>query len=197
MSASYDHTARIWNVSTGDCQAVLEGHSGKVLSAVFSPDGRHTVSASGDHTARIWNTVTGDCEAVLQGHSNWVISAVFSHDGRYIVSASYDCTARIWSTVTGDCQAVLEGSFGSVFSTVFSSHGVSLSHGFDGFIHHSLQPSFLDMYQDNIIHINNLQKIWIPPAFQNPSSISHHLSKICLAYGSGEILILKVSVIHK
>ena len=46
VSASNDHTARIWNVVIGDCQAVLKGHSNMVNSTVFSPDGRHIVSAS-------------------------------------------------------------------------------------------------------------------------------------------------------
>ena len=53
VSASWDHTARIWNAATGDCQTVLKGHSKMVISAVFSPDGGHVVSASHDHTARI------------------------------------------------------------------------------------------------------------------------------------------------
>ena len=39
VSASRDHTARIWDIVTGDCQAELKGHSADVTSAVFSPDG--------------------------------------------------------------------------------------------------------------------------------------------------------------
>ena len=68
VSASGDHTARIWNTATGECEAKLKGHSGQVFSAVFSPDGRHIVSASDDHTARIWNTARGECEAELKEH---------------------------------------------------------------------------------------------------------------------------------
>ena len=239
VSASHDHTARIWNTVTGDCQAVLKGHSKQLNSAIFSPDGRHIVSASDDNTARIWNTVTEVCQAVLKGHSNRVISAVFSPDGSHIVSASWDHTARIWNAVTGDCQAVLKGHSKKVNSaifcpdgrhivsvsddhttriwntatgdcqaeltldhsawtnsTIFSSHGVFFSHGFHGQICLSLQSSFLDISQDNIIHTSNLQKIWIPPGFQNPSWICH-LSKICLVYESGELLILEVCMIHK
>ena len=88
MSVSHDHTARIWNTATGNCQAEIKGDSDWVISAVFSPDGRHFVSASHDHTARIWNTATGSCQAELKGHSHRVNSAVFSSDSRNIVSAS-------------------------------------------------------------------------------------------------------------
>ena len=197
MSASDDHTARIWNTATGDCQAELKGHSARVKSAVFSPDGRHTVSASFDDTARIWNTATVYCQAELKGHSHWVNSAVFSPDGRYIVFASLDHTARIWDTVTGDCQAELKDHSVSINSAIFSSHGVFLSHNFNGQIHLLLQPFFLDIYQDTITHTKNLQGIWIPPPFSNPQHISHHMSKICLAYGSGAVLMLEVCIIYK
>ena len=50
VSASDDHTARIWNTATGECEAGLKGHSDWVISAVFSADGMHVVSASADHT---------------------------------------------------------------------------------------------------------------------------------------------------
>jgi len=33
---------------------VLKGHSGNVLSAMFSPDGERIVTASDDKTARVW-----------------------------------------------------------------------------------------------------------------------------------------------
>ena len=198
VSASDDCTARIWNIATGDCQVELTGHSDMVNSAVFSPDGRHIVSASDDYTARIWNTATGDCKAELKGHSDIVNSAIFSPDGRHIVSASYDHTVRIWNTASGDCKAELKDHSVFINSTILSSHGVFLSHGsYPGQIHLLLQSLFLDIYQDTITHTKNLQKIWVPPPFCNPLHISHHMSKICLAYGSGELLILEVCNIHK
>ena len=100
MTTSSDHTARIWNTVTGECEAVLKGHSNWVNSAVFSSDGAHIVSVSSDHTARIWDRATGECEAVLTGYSNWVKSAV--------VSASDDHTATIWNTARGECEAELQ-----------------------------------------------------------------------------------------
>ena len=108
VSASNDHTARIWNTITGECEEELKGHTDYVNSAVFSPNGMFIVIASNDSTARIWNAVTGECEAELKGHSSYVTSAVFSPDGMHILTASWDETARIWNTVTRMCETELK-----------------------------------------------------------------------------------------
>ena len=59
VSGSEDNTVRIWNVATGESEAELKGHSGRVSSVVFSPDGSHVVSGSEDNTVRIWTIATG------------------------------------------------------------------------------------------------------------------------------------------
>ncbi|KAF8812185.1 WD40 repeat-like protein [Phlegmacium glaucopus] len=199
VSASHDHTAWIWNTATGECESELKGHSGRVYSAVFSPDGMHIVSASNDTTAWIWNTGTGECEAELKGHSNSVKSAIFSPNGIHVVSASFDDTVRIWNTATGECEAVLNVN---MFLPSMSDNsqlpglssipdGIFIHHYADGQLFPSLQLSFLDIYQDMIFHTMKY-KIWIPSTFCKPTSVSYHLSKICLGYGTGEVLVLEV-----
>src|SRR5215213_9942400 len=39
LSSSYDGTARLWDVETGRCLRVLEGHSDDINSVALSPDG--------------------------------------------------------------------------------------------------------------------------------------------------------------
>ena len=94
VTASTDHTARIWNAMTGGVIAVLEGHKNFLKSAVFSPDGTKVVTASGDNTARVWDAATGKAIAVLEGHQKGVNTAAFSRDGTKVVTASEDNTAR-------------------------------------------------------------------------------------------------------
>eukprot|EP01047_Picozoa_sp_COSAG01_P127902 COSAG01_NODE_57202_length_313_cov_2.490654_1_plen_88_part_10 len=74
-------TLRVWSAATGECVQTLAGHSGRVLSAQFSPDGQNIVSASDDETVRVWSAATGECVQTLAGHSDWVLSAQFSPDG--------------------------------------------------------------------------------------------------------------------
>jgi WD40 repeat protein len=52
LTASDDHTARLWDV--GKWLATLEGHTGSVRRAVFSPDDSRILTASDDNTARLW-----------------------------------------------------------------------------------------------------------------------------------------------
>jgi WD40 repeat protein len=84
----------VWSAATGRVLVKLEGHSGAVRSAAFSPDGQRVVTASLDHTARVWNAATGEVIAKLEGHSYPVFSAAFSPDGQRVVTASNDHTAR-------------------------------------------------------------------------------------------------------
>lgn len=103
---------------------VLRGHVDAVVSAKFSPDGRHILTASYDHTARVWDAETGHELSVLKGHEAEVSSAAFSPDGRRIVTASFDGTARVWDGAAGRELFVVRGHGGPVRST--ASFGFSI-----------------------------------------------------------------------
>ncbi len=80
---------------------ILKGHTFRVVSSSFSPDGKRVVTASYDDTARIWDAETGKELRILTGHKGNVVSASFSPDGKRVVTASSDDTARIWDVETG------------------------------------------------------------------------------------------------
>src|SRR3972149_7791919 len=81
VTASSDNSARVWDAASGETVAMLQGHTGPVLSAAFSPDGKWVVTSSNDKTARVWEAATGRSVAVLSGHVNGVIDAAFRPDG--------------------------------------------------------------------------------------------------------------------
>ena len=103
--------------------AILSGHTERVLSAAYSPDGARIVTGSADKTARIWDARTGIQLAVLSGQSDRVFAAAFSPDGNRIITGSLDRTARIWDARTGVQLAVLSGHANRVASAVYSPDG--------------------------------------------------------------------------
>jgi WD40 repeat protein len=123
VTASGDHTARIWDAESGQLLHALQGHIDNVETATFSPDGKRIVTASGDHTARIWHAESGFCLDTLQGHTRNVNTATFSPDGKRIVTASWDSTARIWDAESGLCLDTLQGHVDNVETATFSPDG--------------------------------------------------------------------------
>jgi WD40 repeat protein len=129
VTASWDGTARLWDVSsllpgpartgntglsTPDPAAgpfVLGGHQGPLGAATFSSDSHWLVTASGDGTARLWDLTTPNPAAepfVLRGHEGAILDIAFSPDGRWLVTTSQDSTARLW-----DISALLPGPVGA------------------------------------------------------------------------------------
>ena len=86
MSGSDDHTLKVWNIATGDCERTLEGHSRVVYCLAQLSDGR-VVSGSYDNTLKVRNIATGGCERTLEWHSNRVNCVAQLSDGwLYILS---------------------------------------------------------------------------------------------------------------
>jgi WD40 repeat protein len=133
VSGSNDNTLRVWDLETGACLRVVEGHAAAAMSGASSgmgveeflrfvegqtqwidsvsvtADGRRVVSGSSDNTLRVSDLETGACLQVLEGHTNWVKSVSVTPDGRRAVSGSKDNTLRVWDLKTGVCLRVLEG----------------------------------------------------------------------------------------
>ncbi len=101
VTASEDHTARIWDAHTGQLLHSLEGHRDKIVAIAFSSDGTRLATASHDFTARIWDANAGRLLRSLTGFDRVVYDVTFSPDGSRLATASFDYGVRIWETETG------------------------------------------------------------------------------------------------
>lgn len=75
----------------------LEGHTEKVTSVSFSPDGRTLVSTSLDKTIKIWDYNQKEIIQSWEGHSGAIYRANFSQSGKLIATSSADKIVKIWS----------------------------------------------------------------------------------------------------
>ena len=75
------------------------GHSGRVNSIAWSPDGRRLASAGLDHALRLWDTATGFPCLTIQGHDDAINAVAWSPDGNRLASGSTDKTIKLWDSV--------------------------------------------------------------------------------------------------
>src|SRR5262249_40128429 len=126
VTASRDHTARVWDAVTGDAVTVPIRHGHVVWKAVFSPDGRRVVTASHDGTARVWDARTGEPVSRAMPHQFQVMDASFSPDGRRGFPGGPEGTGRVWDAATGEAVTPPlqhEGPEAWLYTAVFSPDG--------------------------------------------------------------------------
>ncbi len=132
VSGFQDGTVRLWDVASQTEVATLEGHTDRVASVAFSPDGALLASAGSwdDRTVILWNAATEAQVATLRGHTNQVRSVAFSSpDGATLASGSSEGTVRLWDVATHQEVATLEEHGGPVHSVTFSRDGSTLVSG--------------------------------------------------------------------
>ena len=137
-----DHSLKLWQITpliplsgekTEESIATFTGHTARINSVVFSPDGTMLASGASNGTVRVWDVETETNIATLIGHTNWVYSVAFSPDSRTLASGSSDETIKLWDIEAGKNITTLQGH--RVESVAFSPDGAILASGsYDGTI---------------------------------------------------------------
>src|SRR5262249_52019335 len=76
---------KLWDVATGREQATLQGHTDRVCSMTFSPDGKTLAFGGKDGTIKLWDVAKDRELATLKGHTGKVVSLAYSADGMRLV----------------------------------------------------------------------------------------------------------------
>jgi WD40 repeat protein len=119
VTASEDHTARVWLSGMTKSTAVL-AHDAEVTFAMYSPDGRSIITGTSDHVLHVWDATTRVKLSDIDVQPNQLAEFALSPDGNFLVAALEEHTARVFETRTGATVAELTGHTGPVRSPAFS-----------------------------------------------------------------------------
>jgi len=125
VTGSYDNTAKIWDINTGQLLHRL-GRRGSVFSVAI--DGDTVVTESRDQTAKIWDINTGQLLSTLPGYKDKIKSvevlANVAIAGNKIVTASKNNVASICDLNTRQLQRTLKGHTDLVCSVAIAGDKV-------------------------------------------------------------------------
>ncbi|RIK37613.1 MAG: hypothetical protein DCC55_23760, partial [Chloroflexi bacterium] len=131
VSASYDQSVLLWNVSSGQAEHKLYGQARSVELVQFSPDGT-LISSYYDHAVQLWGQ-NGLHVHTLPGHENVVRHAACSPLGagsrQLLATSGSHTTIRLWDLRTGEQQFTLRRHTSSVSALAFSPDGLTLVSG--------------------------------------------------------------------
>lgn len=141
-SGSWDKTAKLIDLQSGNIIRTLSGHEGWVNSVAFAPDGKTVATGSQDGAVRLWNVQTGKIVREQSEFITGVRAVAFSPDGKLLAAGGWipgktegavttlvGGGVRLWDVATGTVLADLVGHAGEVTSVSFSPDGRILASG--------------------------------------------------------------------
>lgn len=138
LTASWDHTMRLWDLNKMESVKRFVGHEGDVMSVAMTPDTTRIISCGRDKTIKLWNTL-GKCVATVKNdsHSEWVSCVRFIPNAKgKFVSCGWDKEVKTW-TLDKECklESTIRHHNGFVNVAAFSPDGSMMATaGKDGVI---------------------------------------------------------------
>uniref|UniRef100_A0ABM5FMA2 F-box and WD repeat domain containing protein 10B isoform X1 n=1 Tax=Pogona vitticeps TaxID=103695 RepID=A0ABM5FMA2_9SAUR len=128
LSGSYDLSIRMWNILTGTCVKIFNGHSGSITCLDLYKT--KFVSGSKDCTAKMWDIETGKCIKTF-AHKGIVWAAKMNET--HVVSSCDRGVVKVWHIESFILIKTLEGHLGPVTCLSFDEwHLVTGSN--DGYV---------------------------------------------------------------
>ncbi|RHY87798.1 hypothetical protein DYB35_004165 [Aphanomyces astaci] len=119
VSASWDHTIKLWHPQHPASMQTLRGHTGPVYNAVWSAvEASHVASCSGDGSVRLWDLKTpGRPVCDIAAHAHEVTALDWNkYNPTQVVSGSVDTSLKVWVRAYVARSLVVNADLGLVAS---------------------------------------------------------------------------------
>ena len=102
-SPTTDGTIYLWDVESGQCLRILQGHTAPVYCVTFDPEGCLIASGSGDRTVKLWEVESGKIVHNFQGERfDWFTNVIFHPTKNVLACATPGQTVvKFYETTTG------------------------------------------------------------------------------------------------
>ncbi|NWX85714.1 FBW10 protein, partial [Nothoprocta pentlandii] len=109
LSASFDLSIRCWDIYSGVCTKIFNGHSGTITCLDLFKN--KFVSGAKDGMVKVWDLESRRCLRTLKHNSTiWVVKM----NGTHVVSGCDKGLVKVWNVESGTLIKVLEGHQGPV-----------------------------------------------------------------------------------
>ncbi len=129
--SKYRFYSALWQVDTGSLKEYQLGHTQRVNSAAFSPDGRLFATASDDDSIVLWQVSDGSLAGRIETLLGGTTSVDFSPSNLLLAAGSSDGDVGLWQLSDGHLLRTLQGREHSVRDVEFSPDGKLLASASD------------------------------------------------------------------
>lgn len=110
----------------------FQAHIGRLVQAVFSPDGKWlATSGGGDNSLKVWDVKTWTRHWEKPAHAGGAYGIAFSRDGKRLATCGGDAVVRIWDWNDGQPleRLALRGHRDTVYRVCFDDTGLRVASG--------------------------------------------------------------------
>lgn len=134
-TASFDKTAKVWNLDSGETVGILKGHKRGLWDISFCQFDKLIATSSGDKSAKVWLMKDYSCMKTFEGHTNAVQRCQFMNKNSQLVTSGADGLVKVWDLKEGECSATLDNHNNRLWALDTKEDGLNLlSADADGFI---------------------------------------------------------------
>ena len=124
ISASLDHSIRMWDIHTASDKNCFVGHRAGVVDLCYSNEYRFLLSASIDHDVCVWSPFADHVVFKLVGHTSPLVGVQFVTGTPQIVTADTEGWIKVWDARNFTCcQTFMATPSMTAFTTCGATHG--------------------------------------------------------------------------